>query len=166
MQKTSMLLLIMGGMLVLGIMLTYYGNYILFEDLDKKEGEVMIGSDMTIQTELEKVSTNGIYALNVINYDGEDVTVHILNPHDVEVELATVNEEFIEGTFAIDRDGIYKMIVKSNETDPVGVFGVIGPEPSAGAKSVGFVSLYVLVIGVFGMIGVGIFAIKSKKRPS
>jgi hypothetical protein len=43
---------------------------------------------------------------------------------------------------------------------------VIGPEPDAGKKSLGFISLYVLIIGLIGMIIVPIYAIKNSKKSS
>ena len=44
------------------------------------------------------------------------------------------------------------------------MYGVIGPEPDAAVKSIGFISLYILVIGLIGMVGVAIYAIKNRKK--
>jgi hypothetical protein len=41
---------------------------------------------------------------------------------------------------------------------------VIGPEPDAGKKSLGFISLYILIVGLIGMVGVAIYAIKNRKK--
>ena len=154
----------MSGILALGLILSVYGNHVLFEDLVNGQGDIKIGENLIIPAELKRSDSVGIYAIQIDDYDGESVSVHILNPSDIEIASDLVNDELFESTFPIDSDGVYKLVAKNDRTSQVKIFGVIGPEPDAGTKSLGFVSLYVLIIGLLGMVGVGIFAIKNRKK--
>lgn len=151
----------MGGVLGLGIILSFYGNQALFEDLARSEGEIEIGEELVVMSELERSDSQGVYAIQIIEEGSVDI--NILNPYDRIIESKSINEELFEGRFTIETDGVYKMIIKNNGSNPVKVFGVIGAEPDAGTKSLGFVSLYLLVVGLVGMVIVGIFAIKRKR---
>ncbi len=82
----------------------------------------------------------------------------------MEIESHSINEEDFEGQFKIATSGIYKLVIENISDKEVRIFGVIGPEPDAGKKSLGFISLYVLIIGLIGMIIVPIYAIKNRKR--
>lgn len=163
MQKATILLLVVGGVLGLGMILSFYGNQALFDGLARDEGDVSIGEDLVIPVELERSDSQmGIYAIQVIDQKGE-ISVQILDPYDVIISSESINDELFEGQFEVDSDGTYKMIITNTDSDTAQVFGVIGPEPDAGIKSLGFISLYVLAVGLVGMAIVGIYAIKKKR---
>lgn len=164
MQKATVLLVAISGVVALGIILSFYGNQVLFEDLVKGEGNVVMGEDLIVSAELERSdSQRGIYAIQIVEYR-DDISAHILDPYDIEIGSKVMDSDLFEGEFEVEVDGVYKLVVKNDSTNPVKIFGVIGPEPDAGAKSLGFVSLYVLVIGLIGMIGVGVFAVRKRRR--
>ena len=77
----------------------------------------------------------------------------------------SINEEVFEGYFDVTESGTYKLMIE-NSGEPVTVFGVIGPEPDEGKKSLTFISLYILVAGLFGMAGVAAYLVFSRKRAS
>ena len=51
-----------------------------------------------------------------------------------------------------------------NRGEQVKIFGVIGPEPDAGKRSLGFISLYILVIGLIGMLIVAVYIVINRKK--
>ena len=162
MQRTGILFVIVGGIVCTGIILSFYGNQVIFEDLIKGEGQIKVGESLTIPADLDNKETqNGIYAIQII--DSEGVKAKILDPFDVEIESQSINEDF-EGQFKITTSGTYKLVIENTNDKEIKIFGVIGPEPDAGKKSLGFISLYVLIIGLIGMIIVPIYAIKNRKR--
>ena len=164
MQKASAMLAVAGAVLALGMVLSFYGNHVLFENMAREEGSVSSGQDMTIQTELARADANGIYAIQIIDHDGTPVSVRVLDPHDGELRYDSVTDELFEGRFAIGADGTHTLAVTSDRADPVTVFVAIGPEPDAGTKSLGFISLYVLIVGLLGMAGAVIFVIIGRAR--
>ena len=65
--------------------------------------------------------------------------------------------------FDIRNSGTYQLIIESQSLENNQAFGAIGPLPDAGKKSLGFISLYILVIGMAGLVISGILAIKKRK---
>ena len=164
MQKSGILFVIVGSIVGVGIILSFYGNQVIFEDLNKGEGQVKFGENLIIPVELDNTETQtGIYAVQIINFK-EGITAKILDPFDKEIESQSMDKEVFEGRFNIAVSGIYKLVIENTDEKEIKVFGVIGPEPDAGKKSLGFISLYILIIGLIGMVGVAIYAIKNRKK--
>ena len=164
MQKSGILFVIVGSIVGVGIILSFYGNQVIFEDLIKGEGQVKFGENLIIPVELDNTETQtGIYAVQIINFK-EGITAKILDPFDKEIESQSMDEEVFEGRFNIAVSGIYKLVIENTDEKEIKIFGVIGPEPDAGKKSLGFISLYILIIGLIGMVGVAIYAIKNRKK--
>jgi len=164
MQKSGILFVIVGSIVGVGIILSFYGNQVIFEDLIKGEGQVKFGENLIIPVELDNTETQtGIYAVQIINFK-EGITAKILDPFDKEIESQLIDEEVFEGRFNIAVSGIYKLVIENTDEKEIKIFGVIGPEPDAGKKSLGFISLYILIIGLIGMAGVAIYAIKNRKK--
>ena len=156
--------MIVGSIVGIGIILSFYGNQVIFEDLIKGEGQIKFGENMIIPVELDSAETqSGIYAIQIIDFK-EGVTAKILDPFDKEIESQSMDEEVFEGRFNIAVSGIYKLVIENTDKKEIKIFGVIGPEPDAGKKSLGFISLYILIIGLIGMVGVAIYAIKNRKK--
>ena len=164
MQKSGILFVIVGSIVGVGIILSFYGNQVIFEDLNKGEGQIKFAENLIIPVELDNTETQtGIYAVQIINFK-EGITAKILDPFDKEIESQLIDEEVFEGRFNITVSGIYKLVIENTNEEEIKVFGVIGPEPDAGKKSLGFISLYILIIGLIGIVGVAIYAIKNRKK--
>ena len=164
MQRSGILFVIVGSIVGVGIILSFYGNQVIFEDLIKGEGQVKFGENLIIPVELDNTETQtGIYAVQIINFK-EGITAKILDPFDKEIESQLIDEEVFEGRFNIAVSGIYKLVIENTDEKEIKIFGVIGPEPDTGKKSLGFISLYILIIGLIGMVGVAIYAIKNRKK--
>lgn len=164
MQRSGILFVIVGSIVGVGIILSFYGNQVIFEDLVKGESQVNSGGNLIIPVELDNTKTQtGIYAIQITDFK-EGITAKILDPFDKEIEFQFINEEVFEGRFNIATSGIYKLVIENTDEKELKIFGVIGPEPDAGKKSLGFISLYILVIGLIGMVIVTIYAIKNRKK--
>ena len=165
MQKSSILLILVGGLIAIGIILSFYGNQVIFQDLSKAEGDVRLGENLEVTSKLdESENKKGIYAVQILNFREDIFSARVYDPLGIEIESNLINEEVFEGTFDVISSGTYQLVIKSESQEETRVLGVIGPEPDVGAKSIGFISLYILVIGVIGMAGVGIYAIKNRRR--
>ena len=156
--------MIVSSIVGVGIILSFYGNQVIFEDLIKGEGQVKFGENLIIPVELDNTETQtGIYAIQIINFK-EGITAKILDPHDKEIESQAINEEVFEGRFNITMSGIYKLVIENTDEKEIKIFGVIGPEPDAGKKSLVSISPWILIIGLIGVVGVAIYAIKNRKK--
>lgn len=164
MQRQGILFMIVSSIVGVGIILSFYGNQVIFEDLIKGEGQVKFGENLIIPVELDNTETQtGIYAIQIINFK-EGITAKILDPFDKEIESQSINKEVFEGRFNITMSGIYKLVIENTDEKEVKIFGVIGPEPDAGKKSLVSISPWILIIGLIGVVGVAIYAIKNRKK--
>ena len=164
MQKQGILFVIVGSIVGVGIISSFYGNQVIFEDLIKGEGQVKFGENLIIPVELDNTETQtGIYAIQIINFK-EGITAKILDPFDKEIESQSINEEVFEGRFNITMPGIYKLVIENTDEKEIKIFGVVGPEPDAGKKSLVSISPWILIIGLIGVVGVAIYAIKNRKK--
>ena len=167
MKKSGITLVAAGALIGVGIILSFYGNYIIFEDLAKTNGVVSTENSLTLEVDFDhSKSKTGIFAVQIIDFKGQAVSAMIVDPLSNTIESKIISEESYEGGFDINMSGTYKLIIE-NDGDKLTVFGVIGPEPEEWKQSLAFVSLYILVIGLFGMALVAVlFAINRKKGSS
>lgn len=164
MKKSGTFLAVIGGLIGIGIILSVYGNFLMFEDLNKGNGDVFPGQDLTIEVELDHTKTQtGIFAVQIIDFEGETVTASILDPFNSEVETNSINEELYEGFFDVTTSGTYKLFIE-NKGEQVKIFGVIGPEPEAWKKSLDLISFIILAIGLIGMVGIAAYMIIIRKK--
>ncbi len=164
MKKSGLLLVGFAGLIGVGIILSFYGSYVIFEDLNQGDGDVGSGQDLIVEVELDRTETQtGIYALQIIDFESETVTVNILDPSDSIIESQSINEEAYEGLFDITTSGTYKLSIENNG-EQVKIFGVIGPEPDAGKKSLPFISFAILIIGLIGMSGLAVYMVINRQK--
>jgi len=166
MKKSGMALVASGALIGIGVILSFYGNYIIFEDLAKTNGVVSTGNSLTLEVDLDhSKSKTGIFAVQIIDFKNQIVSAMIVDPLENTIESKSINEESYEGIFDINMSGTYKLIIE-NSGDELTVFGVIGPEPEEWKQSLAFVSLYILVIGLFAMALIAVLFVINRKRGS
>ena len=166
MQRTGILFVIVGSIVGVGIILSFYGNQVIFEDLIKGEGQVTVGENLTIPVELDNAKTQfGIYAIQIMEFK-EGITAKILDPFDKEIEFKSINEEVFEGKFTTTVSGIYKLVIENTDEKEIKIFAVVGPEPDAGKKTLVIISPWILIIGLIGVVVVAIYAIKNRNKSS
>lgn len=166
MKKSGIFLVIVGGLIGAGIILSFYGNFVIFEDLIKGNGEVDSEQNLIVEVELDQTETKtGIYAVQIIDFENNVVSASIIDPLDTIIESQSIDEEVYEGLFDVSTSGTYKLLIE-NRGEQVKIFGVIGPEPDSGKRSLGFISLYILIIGLIGMVILAVYLVISRKKKS
>jgi hypothetical protein len=166
-KKSGIFLVVVGALTGIGIILSFYGNSLIFEDLIQKDGDVGVGQDLIVEVELDTTKAQtGIYAVQIIEFEGATVTASILDPFDNVVESQSINQEAFEGLFDVSTSGTYQLLIE-NTGEQLKIFGVIGPEPDSWVRSLGFISMYILIMGLIGMFIVTVYlVIKRKKEAS
>ena len=165
MQKAGIILVVSGALIVIGLILLAVGNQVILEGVFQGNGKINSSQDLTIPGGFNsEESSTGVFAVQVMELKENTVSAKILNPFDNEIALKTIDEETVEEEFDIRDTGDYKLIIQTNSNEDIQVFGAIGPLPDAGKKSLSFVSAYILIIGMVGLVGSGIYKIKSKKK--
>ena len=165
-KKSGIFLVIVGGLIGAGIILSFYGNYVIFEDLIKGDGDLGSGQNLIVKVELDHAETQtGIYAVQIIDFENNVVSASILDPLDTVIESQSIDGEVYEGLFDVSTSGTYKLLIE-NRGEQTKIFGVIGPEPDSGKRSLGFISLYILIVGLVGMIILAVYLIINRKKAS
>lgn len=164
MKKPGVFLAIVGGLIGVGIILSFYGNYLLFEELIQGNGEVGTGQDLVIEVQLDGDETQtGIYAIQILDFKGGTITATVIDPFNAAIESESINQEVFEGLFEVSTSGNYKLLIENNgETE--NVFGVIGPKPDEGKRTLSNVSMYLLVAGLVGMAGLAAQLFINRRR--
>ncbi len=164
MKKAGIFLVIVGGLIGIGIILSVYGNYLTFEDLSQGDGDVRSEQDLIIKSVLDHSETQkGVYVVQIINFKSTTVTASILDPFNTEIESHSINEELYQGSFDVTTSGNYTLLIENNG-EQLKIFGVIGPEPDAWKKSLDFVSFIILAGGLIGMVAVTVNIIINRKK--
>lgn len=166
MRKSAIFLAIVGVLIGVGIILSFYGNYVLFEELVQGNGEVYDGQDLVIEVELDSSKTkSGIFAIQILDFKEGMVTASIVDPSNITIESESINQEVFEGLFEITSSGNYKLLIE-NKGEKANVFGVIGPEPDEGKRALSNISMYILVAGLIGMAGVAVYIFINRRKAS
>ena len=75
-----------------------------------------------------------------------------------------IDRESFEERFEISSKGTYQLVVENSGLEELQVVGVIGHMPDKSTISVGITGFYLLIVGLIGIVGVGIYAIRKRNR--
>jgi hypothetical protein len=97
-----------------------------------------------------------------MNLEDNVFSAKVFDPLEIEIISLKLNEETVEKEFDVLESGVYKLVIKSSNDEESQVFGAIGPLPDEGEKSISYISVYVVIIGMVGLFGAGILKIKKR----
>lgn len=163
MQKSGIMIVISATLIVVGLILLVLGNQIILQGVSQGNQKVSSSQTLTISVDFDSQETSiGVFAVQIMEFKDSTFSAKVLDPFDSEIISQTINEETIEKEFDVLETGTYKLIIESTSSEEPQVFAAIGPLPDAGKKSLGFISVYVLVIGMVGLVVVGIYGVKNR----
>ena len=156
--------IVVAGFIGVGIILSFYGSHVVTEGLLKDERDVISGEPFEIIAELDpEINSVGVYVVQNMNFQEGMVTAKVYDPLNSQLVSEIVPKDSFEGKFDISRKGNYKLIIENSGEDAY-IIGVIGHLPDAGQFSIGLSGFYILIMGLLGIVGVGIYAVKNRKR--
>ena len=165
MQKSGLIIVISGALVVIGLILMVLGNQIILEGVSQGNGIVSLEQTLIISADFDSQNTStGVFAVQIMEFKDNTFSAKVLDSFDSEVISLSINEETVEKEFDVLETGTYKLIIGNTSNDEVQVFAAIGPLPDAGKKSLGFISVYILIIGMIGLVVGAIYGIKNKIR--
>lgn len=158
--------MIFGLLIVTGLGISVIENQTTLEGINQGNGKVSSIETVTISVDIDKDTTPvGIFAVQVMEFKENTISARILDPSNIEIISQKINEETLEKEFDIFDSGIYQLIIESSDDDEIFVTGAIGPLPDADKKLIlSTISLSVLIVGMIGLLIIGIFEIKNRKR--
>jgi hypothetical protein len=165
MQKSIIILIVSGALIGIALILLVLGNQMILEGINQGNGKISQSQSLIISAELDiQETTQGVFAVQIIDFKDNTLTAKILDPLDIEIISQIINEESIEKEFDIVDTGIYKLVIENEGNEEIQVFGAMGPLPDASKKLLGLISVCILIIGMVGMVGFGINGIRNRKK--
>ena len=165
MQKIVLMVVVSGALIGIGLILLALGNQMILDEINQGNGIVSTNQDMMISADIDSQEASiGIFAIQVMSIEENILSVKILDPLDIEISSADIYEETTEKTFNILETGEYKLVIQSTSNEEIQVFGAIGPLPDENKKSLSYISVAVLIIGMIVLIGSTILKIKNRKQ--
>ena len=164
MQKSGIMIISSAALIVIGLILLVVGNQIILGEIIQGNEKVNSSQILIISVDFNSQETSiGVFAVQIMEFKDNTFSAKVLDPFDREIIFQTINEETIEKEFDVLETGTYKLIIESISNEETIVFGAIGPLPDTGRKSLGFISVYILVIGMIGLIVAGIYGVKNRR---
>ena len=165
MQKSGIMLVSSAALIVIGLILSVLASQIILEGISQGNEKVSSSQPLSISVEFDSSATSiGVFAVKIIEFKDNTFSVKVLDPFDTEIIYQSIIEEAIEKEFDVLETGTYKLIIESTSSEEPIVLAAIGPLPDAGKKSLGFISLIILVIGMGGLVVIGIYGIKNRRK--
>jgi len=165
-QKSGLIIVIFGLLIVAGLVVSIVENQITLEGINQGNGKVSSIETVTVSVNLDKeIAPTGIFAVQIMEFKENVITAIILDPSNIEIISEKINEETIEKEFDIFETGIYQLIIQSSDENEIYVTGAIGPLPDADKKFIlSIISLSLLIAGMVGLAVMGIIEIKNRKK--
>ncbi len=166
MQKSGLVIVIFGLLIVGGLAVSLVENQTTLEGINQGNGRVSSTETVTVSVEIDKETTPvGIFAVQVMEFKENTISAKILDPSNIEIISHKINEETIEKEFEVFESGTHQLIINSSDDDGIYVTGAIGSLPDADKKLIlSTISLSLLIIGMIGLVVVGISMIRNRKR--
>jgi len=165
-QKSGLIIVIFGLLIVTGLVVSIVENQITLEGINQGNGKVSSIETVTVSVDLDKEITDvGIFAVQVMEFKENTISAIILDPSNIEIISQKINEETLEKEFDVFETGTYQLIIQSSDEDEIYVTGAIGPLPNVDKKFIlSVISLSILMIGMVGLATTGIIGIKNRKK--
>lgn len=166
MQKSGLIIVILGLLIVTGLLVSIVGNQMTLEGIIQGNGKVSSTQTVTILADFDMEETQiGVFAVQVMELKENTIRMKILDPSDIEIISQDVNEDTVEEKFNVLETGTYELIIHSSDDEGIYVTGAIGPLPDANKKFIiSIISTSTLVIGMAGLVVIGAYEIKNRKR--
>ena len=166
MQKTGLLIVIFGILIVVGLATSVLENQVTLEGIIQGNGKISVSEIVTISVDLDKDETPiGIFAVQIMEYKENTFSAKILDPSGMEIISEKINEDTIEQEFEIFDSGNYELIIQSSDDKESYVAGAIGPIPDADNQIIfSTTSIICTILGMIGLVIIAIYEIRNKRR--
>jgi len=165
MDKSKIMIVISGAMIAIGLVLSVAGEQIILEDIIQQRDEINLEKTLTISSDFDSEETEkGIFNVQIMNFKENTFYVKVLDPFEIEIISHEMDSETIEEDFEIFETGTYKLIIKSTDNEEGLVVGSLGPLPDSNQMVLRYLSMYILLGGMIGLLVSGMIIIKNRKK--
>jgi hypothetical protein len=165
MERPLIFLLIVGSLIGVGIILSFYGAQLATQNLTIKEENLDPGSSMEVMVELDpSIAETGVYGILLAKFEENVIYVSVFDPLGSQILSKTVDQESTEERFKIGSSGSYKIVIENSGLEETQIVAGIGYIPDSNTLSVGIAGSYILVVGLIGMGGIVVYTILNRRK--
>jgi hypothetical protein len=165
MERPLIFLLIVGSLIGVGIILSFFGAQLATQNLTVKEENLDPGSSMEVIVELDpSIGETGVYGILLAKFEENTIYVSVFNPLGSQILSKTVDQESTEERFKIGSSGSYKIVIENSGLEETQIVAGIGYIPDSNTLSVGIAGSYILVVGLIGMGGIVVYTILNRRK--
>ena len=165
MEKPLIFLLFVGVLIGVGIIFSFYGAQLTTQNLTVREESLASESSLEVTAELDPtISETGVYGILLENFEEGKISVSVFDPLETLILSKIVEKESTEERFEIISKGSYNLIIENSGSIETQIVAGIGHMPDAGTLSVGIAGFYMLIVGLIGIVGIGIYSVRNRKK--
>lgn len=165
MEKSLIFLLFVGALIASGIILSFYGAQLTTQDIIVKEETLVPGSSIEVSIDLNpKVSELGVYVVLLEKYVEDSISVSVYDPFGSKFISKIIEKDSTEEKFEIISSGTYKLELENSGLEEYHIVAGLGHMPDTRTLSIGITGFYLLVIGLIGIVVIGIYSIRNRKK--
>ena len=165
MEKPLIFLIMVICILAAGIILSFYGAQLTTQDIIVEEKTVSSGASVDVSTELDpEIGETGVYAVLIDNFNEDSISISVYDPLGSEIISTDAEKETNEERFEIISSGNYKLEIENLGNEEAKIVAGLGYMPDSSTLSVGITGFFLLIVGLVGIVGIGLFVIRSRQK--
>jgi hypothetical protein len=165
MQRPLIFLLIAGSLIGVGMILSFYGAQLATQNLTVKEENLGSNSSMEVMVELNpSIGETGVYGILLAKFEENAISVSVFDPLGAKILSKTVDKESTEERFKISSSGSYKIVIENSGLEETKIVAGVGYMPDSNTLSVGIVGFDILVVGLIGIVVIGVYTIRNRRK--
>ena len=165
MQRSGLFLLTVVALIIVGITLSFYGSQLITDELVTEQSELNSGSTFEIVVELDlSISKSGVYVVQTTNFKENSIHAKIFDPFERQIVSKIIESESFEDRFEISSSGEHRIVIENTGDEETVLFLAIGHLPDTSKLSVSITGFYILVIGMIGIAGLVIIAMRNRRK--
>lgn len=165
MQRPLIFLLIVGSLIGVGIILSFYGAQLATQNLTVKEENLGSDSSMEVMVELDpSIGETGVYGILLAKFEENAISVSVFNPLGTQILSKTIDKESTEERFKIGSSGSYKIVIENSGLEETKIVAGVGYMPDSNTLSVGIAGFDILVVGLIGIVVIGVYTIRNRRK--
>ncbi len=166
MDRPLIFLLIVGGLIAVGIILSFYGSQLTTQNIIVKEENVLPDSSLEVPIELDRsVGETGVFAVVVLeNFEEDTISFSVFDPLGSKIISKIAEKESTEERFEITSQGMYKLEIQNSGIKESKVVVGLGYMPDEGTRLIGVMGSSILIAGLIGIVGIGVYSIRNRQK--
>ena len=166
MDRPLVFLVIVGALIAGGIILSFYGSQLTTQNIIVKEENILPDSAVQVSIELDpSVRETGVFAVVVLeNFEEGTISVSVFDPLGSQIISKIAEKESTEERFEITSGGTYKLEIKNSGLEESKVVVGLGYMPDAGTQLIGVMGSSLLIVGLIGIVGIGVYSIRNRQK--